>query len=174
MVPQLVDVGQPGTLVHAIGDEGLQVQAGLTQAAYEEQRLVHGGRLGGQHQHERDVRSAQALGHALRAGQEAAQHSLEVAQERRDVLQELAAHELRQPFQNDGAARPQPPQREPPGVARRTREPLQRRAGDGLGQAMRRFEKIQRVRRGGRVQHDQIELVAAHQVVQRQRRRVFL
>jgi hypothetical protein len=130
--------------VHLVDDEPDERHPGGRQPLVERERLVHRHRLGARDEHEADARLAQERERLVGALAEAAEDVVELGEEHPDVLDELAADELREPLQHEraGLADERPPRA---ALALELSEPIDRGRVDRVGELARRVEKVERV-----------------------------
>src|SRR5205085_6853933 len=100
------------------------------------ERLVHGHRLGARDEQEPDARLPEQGERLLRALAKAAEDVVELGEEHAEVVDELAADELREPLEHEraGLADERPPRA---AFALELAEPLDRRRVDRIGQLAR-------------------------------------
>ncbi len=163
-----------GLLQGAIGDVAAQRRTGFAQAAREIEGLVHRRGFRRHHQDEADLGPFEHGLDLARPAEKAAQYLADIEEERAEIVEELAAHELARAAEDHGAAHAQAFERKAAHAWIGAGEPLQGRAGDGIGQAFGGFQELERVGRGGRIEHDEVVLAVAAKLVERQGGSVLL
>ena len=157
-------------MVDAVDEHAAEGHPRRLELAPEEDRLVDGLALRGRHQEEDRLGVGQQGVDLLGALLESVDEPAERAEEHREILQEVHSRDALEHGEHDA----RPATDDAGGEAGRAQEDLERPALEELGEAVGGVEEVQRVARGRRVEHEQIEVVIAIEVVELAHRRVLL